>query len=87
MNVVLNADESHVVLTLVSALLMDNVELSEKSRKAVRDWRRDRDPGNRELDEFTLFLNERIGNFIDERTTRMMRVRGKRMVSQAERWQ
>ena len=87
MNVVLNADESHVVLTLVSALLLDNVELSEESRKQIRDWRRQRDPGNRELDEFTLFLNERLGNYIDERTTRMMRVRGKRKVSQSERWQ
>jgi len=87
MNVVLNADESHTALTLVSALLLDNVELSEESRKAVRDWRRQRDPGNRDLDEFTLFLNERLGNFIDERTTRMMRVRGKRKVSQTERWQ
>jgi hypothetical protein len=87
MNVVLNADESHVVLTLVSALLLDNVELSEESRKQIRDWRRQRDPGNRELDEFTLFLNERLGNFIDERTTRMMRVKGKRKVSQSERWQ
>ena len=87
MNVVLNADESHVVLTLVSALLLDNVELSEESKKQIRDWRRQRDPGNRELDEFTVFLNERLGNFIDERTTRMMRVRGKRKVSQAERWQ
>lgn len=87
MNVVLNADESHVVLTLVSALLLDNVELSEESRKQIRDWRRQRDPGNRELDEFTLFLNERLGNYIDERTTRMMRVKGKRKVSQSERWQ
>lgn len=87
MNVVLNADESHVVLTLVSSLLLDNVELSEENRKAIRDWRRERDPGNRELDEFTVFLNERLGNHIDERTTRMMRVRGKRKVSQTERWQ
>jgi hypothetical protein len=86
MNVVLNADESHVVLTLVSSLLLDNVELSEESRQKIRDWRRERDPGNRELDEFTVFLNERLGNFIDERTTRMMRVRGKRKVSETERW-
>ena len=87
MNVVLNADESHVVLTLVSSLLLDNVELSEENRKRIRDWRRERDPGNSDLDEFTVFLNERLGNFIDERTTRMMRVRGKRKVSQTERWQ
>ncbi|MDA0352249.1 MAG: hypothetical protein O3A10_08565 [Chloroflexi bacterium] len=87
MNVVLNSDESHVALTLVSALLLDNIDLSEEGRRLVREWRRQRDPGNRELDEFTVFLNERLGNHIDERTTRMMRVKGKRKVSQAERWQ
>ena len=87
MNIVLNADESLVALTLVSALLLDNVEFSEESRKRIRDWRRDRNPGSSELEEFTIFLNERLGNHIDERTTRMMRVRGKRKVSQAERWQ
>ena len=87
MNVVLNADESLVVLTLVTALLLDNVEMSDASRKKIRDWRRDRNPGSMPLDEFTVYLNERLGNLIDERTTRMMRVRGKRRVSEAERWQ
>lgn len=87
MNIVLNADEAQVALTMVSALLLDNVELSEESRKRIRDWRRDHSPGSTGLDEFTIVLNERLGNHIDERTTRMMRVRGKRKVSETERWQ
>jgi len=86
MNVVLNTDEAHHVLTLVSARLLDNVELSDEGRKLVEDWRRDRSPGGSPLDEFTLFLNERLGNFIDDRTTRMMRTKGRLKVSERQRW-
>ena len=70
MNIVLNTDEAHVVLTLTSALLLDDVDLT----------------GFPELDKFTIFLNERLGNRIDEQTTRMMRVRGDIRTSQADRW-
>ena len=77
MNVVLNTEEAHAVLTLVTAQVLDHVELSEDSRKEIRDWRRDRNIGLVPLDEFTLALNEAIGTFIDERTRRMVRARGK----------
>jgi len=76
MNVILNTDEAHAVLALVSSQVLDNVELSDAGRKTVRDWRRGRDIGTSGLEEFTAELNLAIGNYIDERTTRMMRVRG-----------
>lgn len=77
MNVVLNTEEAHAVLTLVTAQILDHVELSEETRKLIRDWRRDRNIGLVGLDEFAVELNEAIGNFIDERTRRMVRARGK----------
>lgn len=77
MNVVLNTDEAHVVLTLVTAQVLDHVELSEETREKIRAWRRDRNVGTTGLDEFAVELNEAIGNFIDERTRRMVRARGK----------
>lgn len=76
MNVILNTDEAHAVLALVTAQVLDNVELSDAGRKLLRDWRRARDIGTSGLEEFTAELNVAIGNYIDERTTRMMRVRG-----------
>ena len=76
MNVVPNTDEAQAVLSLVTAQVLDNLELSEAGKQAIRDWRRDRAPGTIPLDEFTKSLNEAIGNFIDERTTRMLRLRG-----------
>jgi len=77
MNVILNADEAQVVLSLVTSTVLDHVEVSEEAREKVREYRRERAAGTSELDEFTVALNEAIGNFIDERTRRMMRVRGK----------
>ena len=76
MNIVLNTDEALAVLTLVTAQVLDHVELSDAGKQAIRDWRRDRAPGTTPLDEFTVHVNEALGNFIDERTTRMMRTRG-----------
>ncbi len=76
MNVVLNTDEANVVMSLVTAQLIDQAELSEAGKKAVREWRRDLAPGTIPLDEFSERLNVAIGNFIDERTSRMMRTRG-----------
>jgi len=76
MNVVLNTDEANTVMSIVTGQLIDQAGLSEAAKKAIRDWRRDLAPGTIPLDGFTLRLNEAIGNFIDERTTRMMRTRG-----------
>jgi len=76
MNVVLNTDEANAVMSVITAQLIDQAGLSEAAKKAVREWRRDLAPGTIPLDGFTLRLNTAIGNFIDERTTRMMRTRG-----------
>ncbi|MPZ98459.1 MAG: hypothetical protein GEU80_03815 [Dehalococcoidia bacterium] len=81
MNVILNTDEALGVLTLVTSQVLDHVELSDETRRKVRDWRRAREQGTAGLDEFTEELNEALGNFIDERTTRMLRKRGKLKVS------
>lgn len=76
MNVVLNTEEANTVMSLVTAQLIDQAGLTEAGKKAIREWRRDLTPGMIPLDGFTLRLNVAIGNFIDERTSRMMRTRG-----------
>jgi hypothetical protein len=81
MNVVLNTDEVQTIVALVSANILDHVELADETKRQIRDWRRERDVGTLGLDGFTVKLNEAIGNHIDERTTRMLRKRGKVRVS------
>ena len=84
MNVILNIDEVHTVLTLVTSQVLDHVDLSDEAKKAVRDWRRDHAVGGSELDGFAVVFNEAIGNHLDERTTRMVRRRGKVRISAAQ---
>ncbi len=81
MNVILNTEEVHAVLSLVTAQVLDHVELSADAKKSVRAWRRAHDLDTVGLDEFTETMNTAIGNFIDERTTRYLRKRGKIKVS------
>ena len=76
MNVVLNTDDANAVMSLVTAQLIDQAGLTEAGKKAVRDWRRQLAPGAFPLDAFTERLNLAVGNFIDERTRRLIRVRG-----------
>lgn len=84
MNVLLNVDEAHAVITRVTSAALDAVTLSDAARDAIREWRKHRTLGTRELDDFTLALNEAIGNYIDERTTRRLRLRGGLYVSETE---
>ena len=51
--------------------------IANPGRAAIRDWRKHRVEGTKELDDFTVALNEALGNFIDERTTRRLRLRGR----------
>ncbi len=77
MNVILNTEEAHVVLALVSSTVLDHVDLSDEAKEKIREWRTARAPGTRPLDAFAEDLNESLGNFIDDRTRRMLRQRGK----------
>lgn len=82
MNVVLNTDEASAVIGIVTGQLIDSASLSEAAKKAIREWRRGVTPGTVQGDAFTERLNIAIGNFIDERTTRMMHVRGSMRVKE-----
>ncbi len=84
MNVLLNVDEAHAVITRVTSNALDDITLSDAARDAIREWRKNRTIGTRELDEFTVTLNEAVGNYIDERTTRRLRLRGGLFVAETE---
>lgn len=84
MNVILNVDEVAAATSVITSQILDHVDLSQKSREAVRAWRRANDVGGSELDEYAVFFNEALGNSIDERTTRMLRQRGKVRVSESK---
>ena len=87
MNVILNVDEVHAVLTRISSMILDQAGLAATGERAIREWRDDHLPGANPMDELAIRVNEKLGNEIDTRTTRRIRVRGKRAVSAGTRWQ
>lgn len=84
MNVILNVDEVQAILALVSAQVLDHVELSTEAREAIRAWRREHDLGTKALDEYAERFNEALGTHIDAQTTRFLRRRGTMRVSARE---
>jgi len=55
--------------------------LLQGDHAAIRRWRLDHDHGTQALDEFVVGFNEALGNHIDERTSRRLRLRGGVVVS------
>jgi hypothetical protein len=84
LNVILNIDEVHAVLARVTGQVIDQAGLSESACEAIKQWRQDRDPGMKPLDDFAAGFNEAIGNHIDEATSRRIRMRGGLAVSLRE---
>jgi hypothetical protein len=81
LNVILNLDEVHAVLARVTGQVIDQAGLSEEACEAIRQWRQDRDPGMKPMDDFVVGFNEAIGNHIDDATSRQLRLRGSVTVS------
>ncbi len=70
MNVILNPSEVATVVSLVTAQLLDSVELTDKGQAAIRDWRADRVPGRDEVESFADTFNDTLMEFIESSTHR-----------------
>jgi hypothetical protein len=76
MQIILETDEAHSIMSLVVSQVIDQVELSDEARAALRKWRQERDEGTAELADLTVSLNETVGTVLDERTTKLIRRKG-----------
>jgi len=83
MQVILETDEAWSLMSLIVSQMIDHAGASPAGKAALRRWRTDRAVGTVEMDELALALNEALGSTIDEKTTRMIRRRG-RYVSSRE---
>ena len=75
-HIILDEEEALSVLQLVTAQVVDGVELSDPTVEAIRDWRnRTLERGSAELLDFAAALNETLGNKIDDELKRTIRRR------------
>jgi hypothetical protein len=76
MQVILEPDEAWSIMTLVVSQVIDQAELSDEGKAAVRRWRQEHNEGTGEMSDLTVSLNEALGTVLDERTTRLIRRKG-----------
>jgi hypothetical protein len=77
MQVILETDEAWSIMTLVVSQVLDQVDLSEEAKEKVRRWRGDHIDGTAEMSELTVTMNETLGATLDEKTTRLIRRKGR----------
>ena len=77
MQVILETDEALSLMALIVSQIIDHSGVSGQGKASIRRWRSDRAPGTGEMDGLALAINEALGTLIDEKTTRMVRRRGR----------
>ena len=77
MIVLLEEPEAWSLMMLVSAVAIDNADISSEGKDAIRRWRSDHAEGSPELAELTEALNERINATIDAKLTRRVKSGGR----------
>lgn len=75
MRIVLDEEEVSSLLALVLSQVLDQVELSDAARAAIKEWRYDRKEGTEAMLELAKEMNGALGNVMDEETTRVIRRR------------
>jgi hypothetical protein len=83
MQVVLETDEAWSLMSVVTSFVIDRAGLSADGKAAVKRWRSDRAVGTMVMDALAEAVNEALGTYLDEKTRRMVRRRG-RYVSSKE---
>jgi hypothetical protein len=76
MQVILEPDEAWSIMTLVVSQVIDQVDLSDEAKDAVRRWRGDHVDGTGDMADLTVSMNETLGSILDERTERLIRRKG-----------
>jgi len=78
MIVLLEEPEAWSLMMLVSAVAIDNADISEEGKEAIKRWRSDRNEQSPELKKLTEDLNVALNAHIDAKFMRRVQTRGKR---------
>ena len=74
-HVILDEEEAQSLLQLITAQVVDQVELEAKTVAQIREWRKCMERGSSVLLEFAVALNEHLGNTMDDELKRTIRRR------------
>ncbi len=77
MQVILETDEAWSLMSAITSYVIDHSGVSPDGKSKIRRWRDDRAVGTVEMDDLAVAVNEALGTYLDEKTTRMIRRRGR----------
>ena len=77
MQIVLETDEAWSLMSIITSHVVDHSGVSQGGKSAIRRWRTDRALGTVEMDDLAVAVNEALGTYLDEKTARMVRRRGR----------
>jgi hypothetical protein len=78
MIVLLEEPEAWSLMMLVSAVAIDNADISNEAKDAIRRWRSDRNEASDELRKLTDDLNKAMNSHIDAKFMRRVKSTGMR---------
>jgi hypothetical protein len=78
MIVLLEENEAWSLMMLMSAIAIDNAELSNEGKEAIRKWRSDCREGSASLEKLTESINGALNAHIDKKFLRRVKSRGQR---------
>jgi hypothetical protein len=78
MIVLFEEPEAWSLMMLVSAVAIDNAELSEEAKDQIRAWRSQRNEASPELKDLAEDINVALNSHIDGKFIRRVKSRGKR---------
>jgi hypothetical protein len=77
MQVIFDNEETGSLMTLMVSQIIDKAGLSSDGKAAVRRWRTEHADGTVELADLAVEFNEALGSTLDDRTTKLIRRRGR----------
>ena len=78
MIVLFEEPEAWSLMMLVSAVAIDNADLSEEAKDQIRAWRSQRNEASPELKDLAEDINVALNSHIDSKFIRRVKSRGKR---------
>jgi ferric-dicitrate binding protein FerR (iron transport regulator) len=76
MIVLLEEPEAWSLMMLVSAVAMDNADISNEARDAIRHWRGERPENSPEMEKLTEAINQALNAHLDTKFMRRVKNRG-----------
>ena len=77
MQIVMETDEANSLMTVITSHIIDHAGLSADGKHRVRQWRTDRALGSFPMDALAVAMNEALGTYIEEKTDRQVRRKGR----------